>query len=286
MIIKDINRDPPNKLYHYTNLESVVGITVNHELWLSNLYFQNDKSEYEVGLTVLKQILQQKKSVHSKDEKVSVFLDSLDSAIEFLTQNHVYTTSFSEEPDLLSQWRGYGDDCKGARIELSNFKRIKDSGIQLLPCLYDKSDHEKYVEFLFERAIQILNETKESGKTDKDNFSDLEKPFSDAIQAAGSYFISTSNVACSIIKSEAFHEEKEWRLINFKENKVFFKVKKSYYVVPYIKMNVSQLKEFLTDVMICSSPEEKVSKQSLRFLLDQNGFEKTTISKSKIPYRL
>src|SRR5690606_18776189 len=100
-----------SKLYHYTNLDSLVGITSNQELWLSNLYFQNDKIEYEIGLNILKQVLQKRKKDHLENEIDTIFLNSLDSAIELLNTQQSYTVSFSEEPDLLSQWRGYGDNC-------------------------------------------------------------------------------------------------------------------------------------------------------------------------------
>lgn len=285
MIINKINRKAPNKLYHYTNLNSTLGIIENQELWLSNLYFQNDKNEYELGLDILNQILKIKKSDYINDHKVSVFLSTLDSAIDLLTNQKVFTTSFSEEPDLLSQWRGYGDNCQGARIEFSILENIKEPGIQLLPCIYNEKEQIEYINFIFDRSIQILNKTKEKNIANENDFLEAEKPFKDAINAAGSYFISTSNVACSIIKHKAFEEEKEWRLINFKEDQILYRVK-SYYIVPYIKMKIHNLKEYLTEIMLCSSPELNISEKSLKFLLNNKGFSKSVITKSIIPYRL
>ena len=285
MIIDKINRKPPTRLYHYTNLESIVGIISSQELWLSNLYFQNDKNEYEIGLNILKKVLQHYKLVNIDNIKNSIFFKSLDSALDFLTKKQIYTTSLSEEPDLFSQWRGYGDNCRGARLEFLNLEKIKKKGIQLLPCIYNKDEQEEYVEFLFERSIEILNSTEEKGMTNKEDFSEDEKPYSDAIQAAGSYFISAFNVACAIIKDEAFREEKEWRIINFRGKEVFYRVK-SHYIVPFVKMKIDHLHEYFTDIMLCASPEYNISERSVRFLLDQQGFNETTISQSKIPYRL
>lgn len=50
MILNKINREKPNKLFHYSDLTSFIGIISNNEFWLSNLYFQNDKHEYQLGL--------------------------------------------------------------------------------------------------------------------------------------------------------------------------------------------------------------------------------------------
>ncbi|WP_433780448.1 DUF2971 domain-containing protein [Flavobacterium anhuiense] len=285
-ILGKINRKSPIHLYHYTNLDSLIGIVSNNEFWLSNLYFQNDKQEYEIGLNYFKKYLVSKKKEFKDNPKNLVFLNSLDSAISHLElHSHIYTLSLSEEPDLLSQWRGYADNCRGTRLQLTSLEKLKANQMQLLPCLYSEEEHIDYVAHIYNTSIKIFNETKEEGKTDKKDFSDYEKPFSDAILKAGQYFLSTVNVACAIIKNRSFSEEKEWRLINFTKPQVFFR-SRSHYVIPYIKMNMPDLKNILTEVMICSTPEREVTQKSIQYLLNNKGFHSTSISNSTIPYRL
>jgi hypothetical protein len=285
MILNKINRKVPSKLYHYTDLTSTVGIISENEFWLSNLFYLNDKYEYEVGLNLFKKYLKDKKSEYSENPKVTIFLNSLDSALDLLETGNVFIMSFSEQSDLLSQWRGYADNCKGTRIELSSLENIKTKGILLLPCIYSEQEQLDYVSHIVDNAIQIFNKTPELGITNRENFGDLEKPFSDAIQKAGSDFISKTNVACAIIKDKSFSEENEWRLLNFIDNKLFFRTK-SHYVVPFIKMKISNINSHLTDIMTCSSPEPSITEKSIRFLLNNKGFSSTELSRSKIPYRL
>ncbi len=285
MIIEKVNRKAPSKLNHYTNLDSLIGIISNNELWLSNLFFQNDKNEYEVGMYIFRQELKRRKTYYIKNKKETVFLNSLGSALNHLLNMQAYTISFSEESDLLSQWRGYADNCRGVRIEFTNLDLLKTQGIQLLPCIYKPQDHEAYIKYLFDKALEIFHITKEEGITNKDDFLKDERPYSDAIQAAGSYFISTSNVACSIIKDSAFREECEWRLINFKKNIAFYRAK-HHYIVPYIKMKISNMTEIITNIMLCTSPEIELSSRSVKFMLEQNRYLNTSISQSNIPYRL
>lgn len=285
MILNKINRKIPLKLYHYTDLTATVGIISENEFWLTNLFYLNDKYEYEVGLNLFKEYLKDKKSEFVDNPKISIFLNTLDSAVDYLETENVYIMSFSEQSDLLSQWRGYADNCKGTRIELSSLEMLKTNGILILPCIYSKQEQYDYISHIVDNAIQVFNKTPELGITNKENFGDLEKPFSDAIQKAGSEFISKANVACAIIKDKSFSEENEWRLINFKENKLFFRTK-SHYVVPFIKMKISNINNHLTNIMTCSSPEPSISEKSIRFLLNKKGFDSTKLSRSEIPYRL
>ncbi len=285
MILDIVNKPAPVKLYHYTDLSSLVGIISCEEFWMSNLFYQNDKDEYEIGLNNFRAVLEKIKKKYSSDKKITIFLNSLDSALELLSRQSVYTLSLSEEPDLISQWRGYADNCKGVRIELSDFSKMKEPGVQLLPCLYNSEDHEKYVEELVNKAVDIFSKTNETGVTKKSDFSGSERTYSDAIQAAGSFFISTANVACGIIKSNCFSEEKEWRLIKFRPNEIYFRSRPNL-IVPYIKKHIPNFKNILTDVMICSAAEKDSLRRSIRFMLDEKGFRETTVSDSNIPYRL
>lgn len=285
MILKKINRKIPSKLYHYTDLTATVGIISENEFWLTNLFYLNDKYEYEIGLNLFKKYLKDKKSECSENPKVTIFLNSLDSAIDLLENGNVFIMSFSEQSDLLSQWRGYADNCKGTRMELSFLEKIKTKGILLLPCIYSEQEQIDYVSHILDNAIQIFIKTPELGITNKENFLEVEKPYSDAIQKAGNDFISKASVACAIIKDKSFSEENEWRLINFIEKKFYFRTK-SHYVAPFIKMNISNFNSHLTNIMTCSSPEPSITEKSIRFLLNNKGLNSTELSKSKIPYRL
>lgn len=285
MILTTIGRKKPTKLYHYTDLASFIGIVSNNEFWLSNLYFQNDKHEYQLGLNLFRDSLKTFKRKYSDNKKITIFLNTLDSGLNLIENCGVYTLSLSEESDLLSQWRGYADNCRGVRLELSAFLEQIEKGVQLLPCLYRNEEHVEYVSYLLEHSINLFNTTKENGKTNKNDFLEEEKPYSDAIEKAGNYFISTVNVACSIIKHGSFSEEREWRLIVFNSQEIYYR-QRSHYIIPYIKKKINNLNHFMTDIMICSSPEKDTTSRSIRFILDNKGFNTTKISESLIPYRL
>lgn len=117
----------PNILYHYCSVDTMLKILQNYCIWLSDAEKTNDKSELkyfpeqmekmllnivesyqgEVNsdlLTLVKKVL--KKTIES------VYLGSA-----YVVQNTKnYFCCFSENSDLLSQWRAYGNDGQGVAI--------------------------------------------------------------------------------------------------------------------------------------------------------------------------
>lgn len=283
-IIESIKREIPNNLYHYTDLNALIGIVSKKELWLTNQYFLNDRDEYKIGIRLIQDVFLEQKKKYLNNKKASIFLNTLDSAIELISRSNVFTISFSEEQDLLSQWRGYANNCKGVSIDFLSLKDFIESGIQLLPCIYDVEEHREYINYIFDSTMYILFSTKEENKTDSNNFKDEEKPYRDSINKAGSHFIKSGNVACSIIKNSSFKEEKEWRLIEFKDSEIYYR-DKSHFILPFIKKEKQNLNEYINEIMVCATPEKQLTEKSIRYLLDNKSFKDTIITHSTIPYR-
>lgn len=106
------------------------------------------------------------------------------SLIDFFQQGYVYTASFAEDDDLLSQWRGYGAGggvCLG--FVVSDLQRVAErAGFRLVKCIYEQSqrtplDDERVAEF----ANQIVTRYQQ--------------------------------LACAF-KDPSFREECEWRIIS------------------------------------------------------------------------
>lgn len=82
-------------LYQYTSASGLKGIVDNQSLWLTHILYQNDTRELYDGLDLIKRVLDDEYSGLGND-----FIS--DPALV-----NIYTASFTEERDLLSQWRGY-----------------------------------------------------------------------------------------------------------------------------------------------------------------------------------
>lgn len=102
---------PPSTLYHYTNTDGMFGILTSQRLWATSAPFLNDNSEVSHSLDLLVNIVHQPGS----PEKVGVPHEVADRFMSYVATNfyaffEVYLVCFSPDPDLLSQWQGYGQD--------------------------------------------------------------------------------------------------------------------------------------------------------------------------------
>lgn len=103
-------------LYHYTDLQGLLGILSNRGFWLSDVRFLNDDYELIDGakraVWVIEQLLRKQRyqPFTAALESVRTRLSSWD------TVEAVYVCSFSLTPDSLEQWRAYGANGSGVCI--------------------------------------------------------------------------------------------------------------------------------------------------------------------------
>ncbi|KHT63235.1 hypothetical protein RJ45_12510 [Photobacterium gaetbulicola] len=98
-----------NTLFHYTSTDGLFGVMLNKEIWFTDYQFLNDKGEFKKALHTLTGRLRD-----SDYTTCSMMLEMLLHQIE--TQHSMCVCSFSGTSDSLTQWRFYGDDCRGSCI--------------------------------------------------------------------------------------------------------------------------------------------------------------------------
>jgi hypothetical protein len=97
---------PPGLLFHYTSSDGLVGILRAKEMWASNVAVLNDTKEIGHAIDYARNAIENKKrlgSVNASDIRV---LDEMHSYSPYAAKRY-YVASFSEDRDLLSQWRAY-----------------------------------------------------------------------------------------------------------------------------------------------------------------------------------
>lgn len=105
-------------LYHYTNASGAMGIFQGKSLWLNPHEGMNDKKEFLHAIDLLGRYLdgyieQYFNITRSRSLKLADLVIGKISRCEF------YILSFTEEPDLLSQWRAYGNSNGSVSIGLN-----------------------------------------------------------------------------------------------------------------------------------------------------------------------
>lgn len=103
---------------HYTNLQGLIGIVENNELWLSDHRFVNDKLEYEYGKQLA--VSELSKIVNSKgNSEFSRFIEELRESIQKPSSGGIYIGSMSFSTDKLDQWKGYGNGSESICIKFA-----------------------------------------------------------------------------------------------------------------------------------------------------------------------
>jgi hypothetical protein len=105
-------REIPRRLYHYTTLSGLVGITSNSLLWASDVRYMNDASELTYAAELISEVLTETLS-GVENEVLRAALPAA-SVAEFanpfaygIGRTWPFAACFCEDGDLLSQWRGY-----------------------------------------------------------------------------------------------------------------------------------------------------------------------------------
>ncbi len=108
-------QEVPHTLYHYTSLEALVSIVHSKRLRASDIRYLNDTSEASQLTKDVISILRARALSEQDQEVISLIIDTLE-------QNRVlslFVASFSEDGDLLSQWRAYSPPSLGVSIGFS-----------------------------------------------------------------------------------------------------------------------------------------------------------------------
>ena len=194
MIIQD-QRNSPSFIYHYCSMESFSKIIENREIWVTPAVKMNDITEGSWITALLRRYAQENLSSTQKD------LDFANAILEFIAINSypLYMTCFSQNKDLLSQWRGYADAGKGISI---GFK-LNSFSIPIMDTNWiSKFRHGKY----YLCKVQYVDYNYIYPSID-----DIFKRYKHTIDNLHNIAIQFINMR-SILKNDSFSEEQEWRL--------------------------------------------------------------------------
>jgi len=280
-----LDRNIPDNLYHYTNFSGLQGIMADSEIWLSNMYFLNDRSEFELGIEYVIKQLQSYKDGFSILRPTKHFIFALEKAIEFIQEKEPpYIMSLTENNDLLSQWRGYTQNGVGVNIGFDK-SFFANNSLHVFRCIYDSEKQKALINYIITESIfMFVGISNSQGIFENSNDIELSK-FDEAITIAGQYFIDRTVLACSLIKSSSFQEESEWRLLYFKKNLDINFLNKGNYFKPYVKFKINDLDKSINEIYIGPNPERELCNLSMKMLLKKYGVDVNKIRFSSIPYR-
>jgi hypothetical protein len=192
----------PKALYHYTSTDGCLQIANTGTLRASDVRYLNDTGEMEHGREVLMGTL----AMYKQRATYSLFMEAFES--QNMRSSCVFATSFSTDPDLLSQWRAYAEDGAGFAIGFApsaltgtapnEWKTAAFESV-LVPILYKEEDQETFATNLVHKTFEML---------------EAAPPAARDSAAIGMGFSIVFPAFMSMCKNSGFIEEAEWRVIH------------------------------------------------------------------------
>jgi hypothetical protein len=238
------NQDPPLELFHYTSEDALIKIVNSGFLWATDCQYLNDQAELIDGLNIFKNVLVEFDSNEFIDVTNRVF-------DEWSSRDWTYfIISFSENPDVLSQWRAYSEGATGCAIGFDAIKLKHRAGFgEFVNINIDPLSKQYCYYFHLLKVVYNINAKR---KIAKSFLSEAYTSYKKA-EAQGLSALEVKNYINSIayrlgefivsFKNSQFSEELEWRIVVSKHNSnagksINFRPTQ-FGISPYVKVNIS-----------------------------------------------
>ncbi len=279
-INKILDKKPGSTIFHYSNQKGLLGIVKSKSLWAMSIHYLNDSTEFSHAIGIAKSELNRYRATIN-DENIRDLFIKLEERLTRIENVNIFVFSFSENGDLLSQWRGYchGESGFSIGFEYSDLiKSIESQNFILAPCMYESEEQHRIIQELIAKVLILHLHEKKTQEIDGKFMKKLSSIFINDFVRYG-----------PILKHPSFSEEKEWRLISpivsMKHPQVNHR-EGNMLITPYFNFKLSENSEFsLSKIIVGPSPHMELSMNSVFGLLGRNNILKSTIERSHIPFR-
>lgn len=267
---------PPETLFHYTNFDGAAGIMTSRSLWLSKFNTTNDTSELTLAVQMFTSLVERAVPTLPADE--AGFLRAAVQQLDSFRRTNICVTSFCENPDLLSQWRSYGNDGKGLALGFDATVLValaKQHDLRLVRCTYDQIAHVRLAEELISMLVQSFRVARPSTP--------------EQVRDLLGCFNGTFLAVAPAIKAHHFAEEGEWRLVSKSRSvldpQMIAVLRGNIAGVKFVVPFAAQGRALIPKVVIGPMPDARNVADALDVFAERNGFHFSSIMFSQVPYR-
>ena len=274
-------------LYHYCSNHAFLGIVESRNIRLSPLGLSNDSREGQHALDVAERLL------HRGSPTRNTIRNDL---AEGISRHQVLGFCLSEEPDLLSQWRGYANDAQGVAIGFDKeglLSAVKSEKMHLQKVAYTKLSLARLMKPVLRRIsahdkeLWTLGPIRIGGRY-------IETPeekvrFLAWKEEKDGLYDELAALAFAF-KSKFFEEEQEWRVYNmirFANGAISIPnvqfLPSAQLLKPYVGFPRAGFEPSLVQEVILG-PQNRTPSEMARLFLDANNFGHTKIERSTGTY--
>lgn len=284
----------PEILYHYCSNETLVSIISSKSIRLSSVKMSNDSLEGRLILDIFQETTLKNSATLQHNELIERIMKGLCNNVDALT------FCLSEKDDLLSQWRGYAENGAGICIGFKKSELAKTQPepqsifeeIQLKRAIYKKTEQ---INAVLETLRQInqspqlisLTQQLQEAKEQSDLFSNSEEihMYEKKIEFLIGNALLRSWASAFTIKSDAFNEEKEWRLLKLHLSGTLSEYRAcTDRIIPFISLPLdNSTSQPIASITL--GPKNKTPREVIQSLLNASNFINVEINISKASYR-
>jgi hypothetical protein len=282
-------------LYHYCSNNAFHSIIENRSIWLSALSLSNDSMEGKLVAEIFTRIAEADGLGQPATQRLHKLVSGLEQIIDGLG------FCLSEEGDLLSQWRGYAADATGVSIGFSKdyLEQLAEAdqpggkaGFTLNKVEYEREIQEGLLMPTYIEAKRHIGEMFKFGKRSIFDVRNEDEVIRDNEKLKDAYYALSMTMLplfgkLFLLKTRAFREECEWRLISpFSKSgsdTCSFRAL-SDRIVPYREFELVK-SESSSIVKVILGPKNTTPNYVIESFLKQRGFLNVTILRSEASYR-
>lgn len=283
-------------LYYYCSTFTFHSIIENRSIWLSSLSLSSDSLEGKIVERVMVELATEAGMNSSHIKRLRGMIENLLRVADGLG------FCLSQAGDILSQWRGYAADGTGVSIGFSteyltwlakNRLDRDDASFILRQVKYRTEEHRGLVEPAFQTSREYI----EAGAFDTPGLTilasrskgEIEEAKASAQKALAGLISTVLPLLTDlfVLKSDAFQEEREWRLIS-----LFSKGGSEHCSHHAVEDRIIRHREVAIEelergpvVKVILGPKHQSPVENVKEFLAQNGFADVEVERSKATYR-
>ena len=250
-------------LYHYTSSAGLLGILERRCLFASDVWFLNDASEVRYAQTRMAERVRQ--HLGPDQPWLQELLDVSEAKPGWL--DDVFVASFCEEPDLLSQWRGYAAGGFAIGFAADGLAALGEAegAPRLVRVDYGAESGRRHLRGLFEQLA-------DGG------------PYSGEERERLARTVLLPEMAR--VKEPSFAEEKEWRLLVVEDRRERILFRPDVFgVVPYVEIVLPE-PSLVREIVIGPATDQQLQRRGVEQLLARRGYRGVEIRESTSSLRL
>jgi hypothetical protein len=286
----------PERLFHYTNADGLLGILSSRKFWATHMKYLNDSSELSYGSALVADRIANLAKQYESVPQWKAFLDLAHmnrNAFEGFLE--AYAICFCTEGDLLSQWRGYGSSGGGYSIGLQPIPTNQpvttaraistETRPFLRKVIYDPEKQRELVDIAIVEVSSIVVRYWEKQRSKEAKVLLFESCVSALRDMLVNYLI--------CLKNAVFEEEAEWRYVIVRPQKSSEGPPKKFRarsgaIVPYLEVDLFTQPHGevrISDIYCGPILHPELSVVALEDALATMKYENVTVHRSSIPIR-